>query len=341
MHRIGGLVLSVPPESPQFVAGTTLALLARIVGRIDQFKRRLARNASVQQERLLNSSARSERDALHQQVELSELDRLNEELRAALGEHDTRLDALLRAEKMAALRAVVVGIAHELNTPIGNCITAASTVQNHAALFAAKADAGLSRKCLRDFANAVNVGTGILVRNLGRAADLVASFRLSDGMQLHQERRAIFLHELVGETLQACHAEIERSGCTVSCAVAATLRLDSYPESLVQVLSTLVDNALLHAFAGRQPGHIEIIADTVDAATLRLTVRDDGIGISSGNLKRVFDPFFTTRLGCGSSGLGLYIAHNIVKSVLNGRIEVHSMPNRGTSFTLILPCRAP
>jgi signal transduction histidine kinase len=70
-------------------------------------------------------------------------------------------------------------------------------------------------------------------------------------------------------------------------------------------------------------------------------VRDTGHGISADNLHRVFDPFFTTRLGQGGSGLGLHIVHNLVQSVLGGRIEVESQPNQGACFRMTLPLHAP
>jgi signal transduction histidine kinase len=70
-------------------------------------------------------------------------------------------------------------------------------------------------------------------------------------------------------------------------------------------------------------------------------VTDDGCGIPPENLRRVFDPFFTTRMGKGGSGLGLNIVHTLVTGVLGGRIEVRSEPGSGTRFDITLPCFAP
>jgi len=72
-----------------------------------------------------------------------------------------------------------------------------------------------------------------------------------------------------------------------------------------------------------------------------LCCRDDGVGMPSATLKRIFEPFFTTRLGQGGSGLGLYIAYNLVTGVLGGTIEVDSVPGKGSTFTLSLPRSAP
>ena len=72
-----------------------------------------------------------------------------------------------------------------------------------------------------------------------------------------------------------------------------------------------------------------------------LDVRDNGQGIAPQNIDRVFDPFFTTRLGQGGSGLGLHIVHNIVVHTLGGKVSVKSQLGKGTTFSLRLPCVAP
>lgn len=123
--------------------------------------------------------------------------------------------------------------------------------------------------------------------------------------------------------------------------IPATLAMDSYPAQLAQVLSSLISNAVLHGFAGRPHGTVTVAAEAQPGARLRLTVRDDGAGIAHAHLGRVFDPFFTTRLGHGGSGLGLHITYNLVHNVLGGTIEVSSEPGQGACFTLMLPLVAP
>jgi signal transduction histidine kinase len=116
--------------------------------------------------------------------------------------------------------------------------------------------------------------------------------------------------------------------------------LDSYPGPLGQIVMNLVNNAMLHAFQGRDHG-VLTITGTVDDDRVVLTFRDDGCGIAPENLPRIFDPFFTTRLGQGGSGLGMSIVHNLVYSVLGGSILVQSEPGCGTRFIIELPLTAP
>ena len=82
-------------------------------------------------------------------------------------------------------------------------------------------------------------------------------------------------------------------------------------------------------------------AYALDPARFVLRVSDNGVGIDAPILKRVFEPFFTTRLGQGGSGLGLYIVYNLVSGVLGGSIDVESTPGQGTTFIVVLPRRAP
>ncbi len=119
------------------------------------------------------------------------------------------------------------------------------------------------------------------------------------------------------------------------------MAIDSYPGPLTDVLLNLVNNAAVHGYAGRSAGDIYVSAKPALPGWVELSVEDRGEGIAPANLKRIFDPFFTTKLGTGSSGLGLYITHNIVSGILGGRIQVGSDVGRGSTFTLSLPTVAP
>jgi signal transduction histidine kinase len=116
--------------------------------------------------------------------------------------------------------------------------------------------------------------------------------------------------------------------------------MDSYPGPLGQVITNLFNNALEHAFGGRAGGEIVITTRRGEGDRVVIEFGDNGTGIAEENLRRVFDPFFTTRLGQGGSGLGLNIVHNIVIGLLGGHISVASHGG-GTTFTVTLPPVAP
>ena len=119
------------------------------------------------------------------------------------------------------------------------------------------------------------------------------------------------------------------------------ISVDSYPGAIGQVITNLALNSLIHGFSNEMEGVVSITAEKLDSDWLKLVVADNGRGISKKNLNRVFDPFFTTRMGQGGSGLGLNIVFNIVKSTLGGSIQVNSEEGNGATFTILIPLVAP
>jgi signal transduction histidine kinase len=107
------------------------------------------------------------------------------------------------------------------------------------------------------------------------------------------------------------------------------------------VLSNLFENCLVHAFEPQASGRIRISVTPIGADDISLSIFDTGQGIAPEVAERVYDPFYTTKLGSGGSGLGLHVAHNIVTGILGGHIDLHSVPGSGTTFTLTLPRIAP
>ena len=280
---------------------------------------------------------------LEQRVEqrTADLQTANQELSRALSELRLTQKHLVMSEKLAALGALVAGVAHELNTPIGNGLTVASTLEHRVRELAQQAEQGLRRSTLTQFLNDATQSSEILLRNLARASDLVTSFKQVAVDQTSSQRRQFQLAGLVGEILLTLSPSLRKSGCQVVQQIDPALSLDSYPGPLGQALTNLINNAMLHGFADGVPGTITIEARAPDAQSLRLSVKDDGRGIRPEDLNHVFEPFFTTRLGTGGSGLGLHITHNIVTSVLGGQIELSSTLGAGSTFTLTLPLQAP
>ena len=271
-------------------------------------------------------------------------DRVSERTRE-LTETLTRLtqtqSELVRSEKMAALGALVAGIAHELNTPIGNSLTVASTLQDMNQAFNTDRAEGLKRSRLDEYVANVTQGTEILMHGLHHAAELIASFKQVAVDQTSVNRRVFDLRDTVAEILLTLGPTIRKTRHAVEQAVDAEIMMESYPGPLGQVLSNLVNNALMHAFEGREHGKITISARKRGFDGVQITVRDDGVGIAPDHLARVFDPFFTTKLGRGGSGLGLHIVYNLVTKSLGGSISVESPAGQGACFVIELPLVAP
>ena len=295
-------------------------------------------DAKRAQQEILALNARLEDRVLERTRQLQDA---NAELSLTLATLSQAKDQLVQSEKLAALGALVAGVAHELNTPIGNGLTVASALEHKVREFAATTTQGLTRAVLEQFVSDTQLAGDILVRNLTRAATLVTSFKQVAVDRTSSQRRPFDLKELVAEIVVMLDPVISLSACRVLPRIEPGLVLDSYPGPLGQVLINLINNAMLHGFEPDQRGTIEISASALDAQRVQLRVRDSGRGIEPGHLKRIFEPFFTTRLGQGGSGLGLHIVHNLVTRVLGGVIEAHEVAGGGADFVLQLPVTAP
>ncbi|NHZ87663.1 GAF domain-containing protein [Massilia sp. CCM 8733] len=248
---------------------------------------------------------------------------------------------LVRRDKLAALGALVAGVAHELNTPIGNSLMAATCLAEKTRALAASVEGGLRRSQLAQFLTQAEEAGQILARNLQRAARMVASFKRVAVDPDNSERRAFMLCELVAELLPPLRILARQCAVDIHADVAPGLAMDSYPGPLAEVLTHLVDNCLVHAFADTAHGAIVIGAVPGPDASVLMSVSDNGAGIAPPLAPRVYDPFVTTRMGSGGSGLGLHVVHNIVNAVLGGSIELESELGKGSTFRLRLPAIAP
>lgn len=271
----------------------------------------------------------------------SAAEKAHRELELALTDLKQTQSELLQKEKMAALGALVAGVSHELNTPLGNAVTVASTLQDEQKQFAKKLATGLTRSELSTFVQMVKEAGEMLERNLSRASDLIQSFKQVAVDQSTFNRRTFDLKDVVHEIMLTMSPSIKRTPFVVVEEVAPDLRLDSFPGPLGQVLMNLVNNSLVHGLDGRESGTITIKAQAEQAGWVVLSVADDGCGIPADRQQRIFDPFFTTRLGKGGSGLGLHIVFNIITGLLGGTIDVASAQDRGSEFRLRLPLQAP
>ncbi|MEW6514900.1 MAG: PAS domain S-box protein [Pseudomonadota bacterium] len=248
---------------------------------------------------------------------------------------------LVQSEKLAALGNLVAGVAHELNTPIGNALMAITTLNDQLAGFRSSLSTGIRRSDFDSFLGTVDTAGDIGVRNLQRAADLITSFKQVAIDQTSAQRRRFQLADLVHEIKVTLQPTLKRTPYVIESEVPTGLEFDSYPGPLGQVLANLINNAILHGFAGRDHGTIRITAAVAPHDQISLTVADDGRGIPEDLQRRVFDPFFTTRLGQGGSGLGLHIVFNAVTGPLGGSVSLDSHEGVGTTFVMLLPRKAP
>lgn len=252
---------------------------------------------------------------------------------------------LVEQEKLASLGSLVAGVAHELNTPIGNCLAVVTAFQERSrATKQSFISNRLTKSLLDDYLTAANEAEQLMCHNLSQASQLLGDFRQVAVDQTSAQRRPFDLKEVVLEVLATLRPNFKKTRLHLITDLGEGLAMDSYPGPLGQVISNLVMNCLHHAFPDPQeepPCMIKISCGPKNGKLVWLEVSDNGKGINPEDIGRIFDPFFTTKLGQGGSGLGLHIAYNLVVKVLGGKISAQSSPGQGTVLRILLPLTAP
>lgn len=248
---------------------------------------------------------------------------------------------LAEREKLASLGEVVAGVTHEVNTPLGIGVTAATTLQEMTKRTLAAMQAGTLKKSeLEQFLRDASDAAGLVHGNLQRASELMQSFKQVAVDQASGERREIDVHQYLQEVVRSLSPALRMAKVKVHVEAAQDIRMDSFPGALAQIVANLVNNSLLHGFPNGRSGNIHLFAQQ-RGRVVKLRYSDDGVGMSESTLARVFEPYFTTKRGEGGSGLGMHIVSNLVTHTLGGRIEATSAPGKGFGVSIELPHRAP
>jgi signal transduction histidine kinase len=255
----------------------------------------------------------------------------------ALQELRQAQDSLVQSERLASLGALVAGIAHEINTPVGITLTSASVLLEETARLQQILEAGSIKKSdILSYVDTASEGARLIMSNADRAAQLIQSFKQIAVDQTNEMRRPFNLKEYIDEVIMSLHPRLKHTHINVMVDCPPSIELDSYPGAFAQVLTNLTMNALVHAYDQNSVGCIHI--DAVQSGD-NIDVRfcDDGKGIAADHLEKIFDPFFTTQRGRGGTGLGLNIVFNLIVKRFGGTIGVESVPGKGTTFTMRLP----
>jgi PAS domain S-box-containing protein len=266
------------------------------------------------------------------------LEKAKGELEASLDELHKTQEELILAEKLAALGGLVAGVAHEINTPLGVGVTASSFLEEKIKRMETKFETGnLKKSDLEGFIQTGRESCSTILSNLGRAAELIKSFKQVAADQSSEIPRQFNLRDYVDEVLVSLKPKFKRTGHVVEnhC---PDVTLYSYPGAFMQIITNLLVNSLTHAFEGTEHGRISI-GGRVDDNMLTFTYDDDGCGIPPEEIDKVFEPFYTTKRGQGGTGLGLHIVFNTVTSTLDGTIRIESEVDGGTHFSIAMPMK--
>jgi PAS domain S-box-containing protein len=271
-----------------------------------------------------------------------ELQARTRELTLSLEELSAAQDRLVQTEKLAALGRLVAGVAHEINNPVGTCLTVATALELKTTAFTAEAEQGnLRRSQLTEFLRISREASAQLVANLTHAAELIQSFKQVASDRNYSDQRVFDLGGLTEQIAESLRPGSGKQKPLLNVECTPNLTMNSYPGPYGQVLANLFLNSVTHAFPDGRGGVVDIRVRASGKDDVEVVFSDDGCGMSLDVRHRAFDPFFTTRRGQGGTGLGLHIVHSIVTNCLGGRLHLDSMPGRGTTIRLILPRVAP
>jgi signal transduction histidine kinase len=244
---------------------------------------------------------------------------------------------LVRQEKLASLGRLVAGVAHEINTPLGICVTATSHLVEELRLTRAELAAGeMTADSLESFLDIIDQSLRIMTTNTQRAAALVRSFKQVAVDQSSDAIRSFNLRTYLNEVLLSLQPKLKGRPVKVEVDCPPDIVLDSFPGAVSQIVTNMVMNSLVHGFEQDQAGHIRLHA-TCANGMVSFDYGDDGAGMDADTLAKLFDPFFTTRRGTGGSGLGAHILYNLATGPLGGTIRVESAPGAGLQYFLRFP----
>jgi signal transduction histidine kinase len=265
------------------------------------------------------------------------LEKQNAALNSALTALQEAQSELVRQEKLASLGRLVAGVAHEINTPLGICVTATSHLVQELKLTREELEAGeMTEDSLQQFLQIVDQSLRIMTTNTQRAAALVRSFKQVAVDQSSDDIRSFNLKNYLHEVLLSLQPKLKGRPVKVEVDCRADLSLESFPGAVSQIVTNLVMNSLVHGFEHEQAGRIAIKVELEDGMVV-LDYSDDGIGMDAATLGKLFEPFFTTKRGSGGSGLGAHIMYNLVTGPLGGTVKVSSAPGKGLHYHLRFP----
>jgi len=314
--------------------------------------RKMAKSLNKMTETILSSVAelevkhKAKEKAEHQLLKLnSELERRVEErtqeLLTANKEKVEAMEQLLHNEKMASLGALVAGVTHEVNTPLGNNVTVASTLDDNIRQFRKLTlEGGMKRSDLESFLENCGYASEILQKNCDRASELMGSFKQVAVDQTSMRRRNFSISQSVNEVITTLHSTLKKFSHSIDLDIPMELHVNNYPGSFDQVITNLINNSIIHGFRNKSQGCIKISAreETVDGrACVVVDYQDDGCGVPKDIAEKIYEPFFTTRAEDVGSGMGLYLIRSILEKDMQGSICLDQTHSPGARFLFTIP----
>jgi len=244
-------------------------------------------------------------------------------------------DELVQTEKIASLGRLVSGVSHEINTPIGISVTAASYLSGEVKKLEMEyKDGTLTKGSFEAFIDVSIKSSEYILTNLERVAKLIQNFKQISIDQSSNDVREFNLKEYLDGIITSLHSTINGTLHVIDVVCSKNLRIHSNPSVFYQIFNNLILNSFIHGFENKEVGHITITIDDSNNY-LSIVYKDDGKGVPEEDLEKIFDPFFTTKRTTGGSGLGTHIVYNLITQKLKGSIKINSKKDMGLTYNMI------
>ena len=331
---------------------TNLALIVLRVNEHDTFKNQFfTLNEKVKEQKKAMCLLRRTQDELKHELELrinaeNSVLNLNQQLEKKVRQRTFELESslielkqaqriLIQTEKMTSLGRLVAGVAHEINTPIGNCLLGISNIQEEALVVTQKLDKKiLDENYLRKFLNNTQELSKAMLSSLHHTVELVSSFKQISVDQHNETKRSFNLKSYCDSVILSFHGRFKNLPIELINSIDDSIEIYSFAGVFSQIITNLVMNSLIHGI--EKEGKIELSANYHENFLIFIC-EDDGVGIKEQLIDKIFAPFYTTKMGQGGSGLGLSIIHNLVTHNLKGEIICTSNVDKGTKIILNIP----
>ncbi len=270
------------------------------------------------------------------EMSLATIKRQHNDLKKAVDDLDYAQNELVQKEKMASLGGLVAGIAHEINTPIGICVTGITSLAHEYRSFVRKMESeSVKKQDLEHLLEDVGDACQIIESNTRKAAELINSFKQIAVDQSSDAVREFDIKGYLDEVCLSLAPMLKKSIHKLHVVCPQKIKMISNPGALAQIITNLIHNSLLHAFSDVVPGNMYLEIEVKE--TLILTYFDDGAGMPEDQLSKLFDPFFTTKRNNGGSGLGAHLIFNLVTAALKGNVSVKSESGQGLLYKIMMP----
>ena len=288
----------------------------------------------MQQRELLEQQSKLQAENNRRKLTEKTLIDTNHDLKSSILELNKAQERLLDAEKMAILGNISAEITHEINTPIGVSITSTTYLADLLSAFKNNiTDNKLSKRVLNDYTQNSEQGIQLLLNNLGRASELVTSYKQVAVDQISDKIRKVNIGKYLNDIVHSLHPKLKKTNHKITIDCPENSELYCHAGALSQIFTNLIINSVIHGFKDINRGLISISVQ-FSGDEIHIVYQDNGHGLSAEQLEHLFDAFYTTTASQGGTGLGTHIVYDLVHDTLNGQVIASSELKKGLRYDI-------